>query len=208
MSSLLQLFMKAPVPGLVKTRLHPPLTPEQAACIHELLCVRLCESLCPLPGVTTEVWAGGDASHPFFSCLQEQFGVAVYQQPAGDLGVRMQATLQNGLHRAERVVIVGGDCLSVDQAYVQEALSHLGGAGRAVLGPAHDGGYVLVGAADVRPGMFADVAWGSDQALAQTLNNFQRLGFDVTLLAPRWDIDTMADLQAHAPSLLESVLRG
>lgn len=205
-TSILQLFMKAPVPGLVKTRLHPPLTLEQAACIHEMLCARLCETLCQLPGITTEVWAGSDASHPFFGQLQQQFGVAVHEQPAGDLGARMQATLQDGLRRSPRVLIVGGDCLSVDPAYVQEALSYLVGADRAVLGPAEDGGYVLVGAAEARVGMFADVAWGSDQALSQTLRNFRRLDYDVTLLASRWDIDTFADLQSHAPDLLESVM--
>lgn len=207
--SILQLFMKAPVPGHVKTRLHPPLTLDQAAKVHEVLCTRLCEALCGLPDVTVEVWAGGAHSHPFFAGLRQRFGVRVYQQPEGDLGQRMQETLTDGLLRAERVVIVGGDCLSVDQPYVQQAIFALAGSpGRAVLGPADDGGYVLVGANEVRSGMFSNVTWGSDQAMEQTLQNFRQLAYNVTLLPVRWDIDTLPDLQRHAPSLLQTITCG
>lgn len=217
MNAILQLFMKAPVPGQVKTRLCPPLSYEQAAHIHEQLCLQLCDALASIPSVVTEIWVGraddGDeevhnasAWHPFFTTLQTRYGLSLYRQCKGNLGVRMHDALQNGLNRAERVVIVGGDCLSVDAAYVGEALNALDSPASVVLGPADDGGYVLVGARQCRPGMFENVMWGSEQAFLQTLNNFARLNYGVKLLMPRWDIDTYQDLQRRAPALLNAVL--
>lgn len=202
MRSILQLFMKAPVPGLVKTRLCPPLSLPQAATVHRQMCEQLCEQLKLIPGVVTEVWAGGEMAHPFFTDLLSRFAVSLHEQASGDLGARMQGAFHAGLSRAERVVIVGGDCLSVDERCVTEALQVLREPDDAVLVPADDGGYVLVGVREVRDGLFDGVAWGSDLALAQTVKNFRTLGYRVTQLAPRWDIDTYADLVRHAPALL------
>lgn len=210
MKAILQLFMKAPVPGQVKTRLCPPLSHAQAAQVHEQLCLQLCDALAAIPSVVTEIWVGGadvgNALHPFFTTLQARYSLNVYQQCEGDLGVRMYDALQQGLTRAERVVIVGGDCLSVDAAYVWDALNALDTPASVVLGPADDGGYVLVGARQCRLGMFDNIMWGSDQVLLQTLNNFTRLNYGVKLLMPRWDIDTYQDLQRRAPALLNTVL--
>lgn len=212
MNAILQLFMKAPVPGQVKTRLCPPLSHAQAACIHEQLCLQLCDALASIPAVMTEIWVGdadaynASALHPFFTTLQARYHLNVYRQCEGDLGARMFDALQNGLNRAERVVVVGGDCLSVDAAYVWEALNALDTPASIVLGPADDGGYVLVGTRQCRQGMFDDIMWGSDKAFLQSLNNFMRLNYSVKLLKPRWDIDTFQDLQRRAPALLSAVL--
>lgn len=203
MSALLQLFMKAPVPGLVKTRLCPPLSLERACAVHERLCFTLCEKLANIPGVTTEIWASGEVDHAFFVRLSALFGVRVRAQVAGDLGAKMTASLRSGLLRASRVVIVGGDCLSVDADYVLNAFAALDVLHDAVFGPALDGGYVLVGARSCNETMFEQVSWGSDQALQQTLANFDRLTLDVFQLAPRWDIDTYEDLVRYAPFLLD-----
>lgn len=205
MNGLLQLFMKAPVPGRVKTRLCPPLSSMQAARVHETLCLRLCEKLSSVPGMTTEIWAGGDVSHPFFTELSQRFGLPVYEQINGDLGEKMHHAIQTGLMRAESVIVVGGDCLSVDATYVQEAGAALERYSDAVIGPALDGGYVLVGAKRCIKGMFDHVAWGTDQALSATLANFLRLNISITALSDRWDIDTVDDLENYAPEILRAV---
>jgi glycosyltransferase A (GT-A) superfamily protein (DUF2064 family) len=62
-----------------------------------------------------------------------------------------------------------------------------------VLGPSDDGGYVLIGARTHVAGMLADVSWGTDQALADTLLALERKGLTCSQLSPRWDVDEPGD---------------
>jgi len=62
-----------------------------------------------------------------------------------------------------------------------------------VLGPSEDGGYVLIGARRVLPGMLADVAWGTEKALSQTCDRLTQAGLSFRLLPQRWDVDEPED---------------
>lgn len=111
-------------------------------------------------------------------------------QGHGDLGQRMRRALRP----FRRAVIVGSDIPGLRRADIAHAFAALGQAD-AVFGPAHDGGYWLVGLGPRRPAHpFARVRWSSEHALSDTLENFA--GRRIALLRSLRDVDTAADLDA------------
>ena len=109
-----------------------------------------------------------------------------------DLGARMRHALEGPSSRGRPAMLIGTDVPGYDVAYLAEAAAALQ-AGTAVLGPAEDGGYVLIGLP--RPlDVFTGIAWSTSQVMAQTRDRLQGQGESWRELAPLWDIDTADDL--------------
>lgn len=201
---LLIQFAKWPQPGRVKTRLIPALGEAGAMEAHIQLTKRVLHNLsrCDLP---VQFWWDRQIDEPPLEALPilAQLVAADTEQriqSGEDLGERMQRALASGLEQYRNVIIVGSDCPSVDPAYVDEAIKALEQSD-IVLGPSDDGGYVLIGARRVSSGMLAKIAWGTDQALAQTTERLAEQGFSFTLLEPRWDVDEPGDWQRFLQEL-------
>jgi glycosyltransferase A (GT-A) superfamily protein (DUF2064 family) len=95
---------------------------------------------------------------------------------------------------AERVVLLGTDSPTLPVAWVEEAFARLGSAD-AVLGPATDGGYYLIGCSRRVPPVFDGIAWGGPTVLAETVARLTVPDWRLALLAPWYDVDTIADWQ-------------
>jgi hypothetical protein len=117
-------------------------------------------------------------------------------QGGSDLGARlarMFAALWNEGY--ERVVVIGSDSPTLTRRRVLDALAALRRA-EAVLGPARDGGYYLIGLRrTAKKRLFDGVAWGTRRAFAQTRRNLRAAGLRVRLLPVGYDVDTPADLR-------------
>jgi rSAM/selenodomain-associated transferase 1 len=120
-------------------------------------------------------------------------GAPIVPQGAGDLGARMQRLIDRA--PPGPVVIVGTDVPGIEPRHVAAAFRLLG-RHDAVLGPAADGGYWLVGLKrrprPLRP--FAGVRWSTAHAFADTLANL--VGRSVGFAATLGDVDTASDLRA------------
>ena len=146
------LFAKTPRLHEVKTRLVPRLTPEQALALHEAMLADQAAFLTTLvrPGRTCEV------------CLDAQQG-------EGDLGARMHRALSRAFScGAKAAAIVGADAPTLPRALVEDAFARLSDGADAVVVPAHDGGYALVGASRPVPALFEGVPWGTPLVLDAT----------------------------------------
>ncbi len=112
-------------------------------------------------------------------------------QGTGDLGRRMARTFRS--MPAGPVVIVGTDIPDVTREHIWQAYCALG-ASDAVVGPAPDGGYWLIGLrrGPSLPALFSGVRWSSPTTLADTLANLGRVR--VSLLATLEDVDDAASL--------------
>ncbi len=108
--------------------------------------------------------------------------------------MRMHGAFSASLRDAERVVLIGSDCPEFDPDYLEAAFGALAQQD-AVLGPAVDGGYVLIGLRTAAALLFEDIAWGTPQVLQTTRDRLHRLGWRWTELPPRHDIDEPGDLQ-------------
>lgn len=196
MNVVLQQFARAPVPGRVKTRMQPALSPGEACALHEQLVLWTTRSLLQAHLGPVELWTAGGGDHALFQqCLSEGVSRLCVQQGV-DLGERMQHALTAGLQKAGRVVLVGSDCPWIDRAYLELAVQALE-RDDIVLGPALDGGFVLIAArCALRRGVFDGVSWGTDTVLAETLARAAEAGYSTALLPPLQDIDRPDDLAA------------
>ena len=191
----LLVFAKAPVPGLVKTRLAGTLGPCGAAELYQrllrrTLTIAVTARLCP-----AELWCAPDARHGFFTACRRDYGVRLRRQCDGDLGRRMNHALNRILASHPYAVLIGGDCVSLGAAELRQAFACLAAGTDAVLGPAADGGYLLVGLRRPGPSLFQSIAWSTPAVLETTRRRLWRAGLVWAELPAGWDVDTPADLR-------------
>ncbi len=191
------IFAKAPRPGQVKTRLLPALGAEGAAALHRLLVTQTVATVGNAALAPATLYCTPTSSDPFLAGLAADAGMALAVQQGQDLGERMAAALGATLQQARYAVLVGTDCPALNEAYLAEALEVLASGHDAVLGPALDGGYVLIGLS--RPpeaSLFDGIPWGSGEVLAHTESRLQALGWSWRALSPLRDLDRPEDLEA------------
>jgi rSAM/selenodomain-associated transferase 1 len=193
-SLLLVQFARAPEIGRVKTRMIPYLSASRACELHCELTRWTCRQLLDSGLGEVELSVAGDLQHALFSDCVRMGVRRVSQQVGADLGQRMYHSIQSGLARYASVILVGSDCPGIDPAYLRRAVLAL--QRRAiVLGPASDGGYVLLGARAITGDIFRNITWGSDQVYARTCAALVRAGLAWEELPVLTDIDRPADLR-------------
>lgn len=186
-------FAKAPRPGRVKTRLQPALSATEAAAIARQLCEHVAGSLAAAARCWDLRLYVDHEQDSFLRALAQRHGMRLFAQGAGDLGQRMARAVCNALAEYPSVIVVGSDCIGYDPVYLEQAMLALR-EHDAVLGPACDGGYVLIGFSRYREGVFTGPLWGSDRVLEQQRSRFTALGLTWRELAMRADIDRPQDL--------------
>lgn len=197
MQARLLVFARAPVAGATKTRLIPELGPEGAAQLHAALIAHTLAVAAVARPYELQLWHAGDDADGTLGNMAGAAGASLRRQPEGDLGARMEHALAQATADGRAAIVIGTDCPWLSAGTLQEAEGILGAAD-AVLGPAEDGGYVLLGLHGVTPSLFADVDWGTDRVLATTRERLAELGWDWRELASRPDVDRPEDLDALA----------
>ncbi len=190
---LLLQFAREPVVGAVKTRMMPHLSAAEACVLHSELVLWTTANLLHADLGQVELVVAGASEHPLFARCREQGLAGIGYQRGADLGERMYNALADGLRRYERVILVGSDCPGIDRKYLHSAVGALDRA-EVVLGPALDGGYVLVGARRLHRDMFEGIAWGSDTVMTSTRERLNGLAVTWVELPLQADIDRPEDL--------------
>lgn len=185
-------FAKAPVAGQVKTRLVPHLGAEGASRLHAALVRRALRTAVDADVGAVELWCAPDAHHSFFEGCARDFGVRLQSQRGADLGERMANAFESALRDNAALVLIGSDCPALSPRMLREAAGSLE-SHEAVIAPAEDGGYVLVGLARPVPGIFSGVAWGGDQVMAETRRRLEETGVRWKELETLWDVDRPED---------------
>jgi rSAM/selenodomain-associated transferase 1 len=191
------LFVKAPVPGRVKTRLVPPLTALGASQLYRDWSRAILESARRLEDISTEVAYEPHPDIPTPRWLDEgEKPISYFLQEGNYLGER----LLNAFRRAfsagcKRVVIIGSDSPGLPSNYIQEAFESLG-SNDCVLGPTQDGGYYLIGLSQKAvPELFQGISWSTQKVFSQTLEKALSLNLRFHVLPGYFDIDRPEDLQ-------------
>ncbi|HEX8579357.1 MAG TPA: TIGR04282 family arsenosugar biosynthesis glycosyltransferase, partial [Allosphingosinicella sp.] len=186
------IFAKAPVPGKVKTRLIPALGAEGAAklagemlehIVTEARASGLAVELCGEPDPVE--WYSGPPLH--FNA-----------QGGGDLGQRLGRAAERVL-RQEPVLLIGADCPNLDRRRLSSAAEALA-THDAVIHPAVDGGYVLLGLNRFEASLFEAIAWSTNTVAAETLTRIEALGWSLDVRETLTDVDTPADLNSLSPA--------
>jgi rSAM/selenodomain-associated transferase 1 len=205
-SCRLIVFARAPVPGAAKTRLMPALGAEGAARLHARLVTRTVAAACAAARGRVELWCAPDALHPFFSECAREFGAALFAQRGADLGERMYNAMRADAAATSEApsILVGSDVPGLSPDYLRVAIAALQ-RHQVVLGPAEDGGYVLVGSQRPEPRLFDRIAWGGPGVLAVTRERIATLGLSSFDLPVLWDLDRPEDLDRLDPGLLDDI---
>ncbi len=190
-------FSRAPVPGRVKRRLVPSLGAWRAARLHLRLTRHALRTAAAAACGPVELHL--TQRHALFPKRELQKGA--------NLGERMQRALARALRRHRGAILVGSDCPALRAADVRRAARLLAGGCDVVLGPAEDGGYVLIGVRRVSPRLFDGIAWGTPGVYAATAQRLAAMGYRWSTLRPLWDVDRPADLQRLRSLRFPSMLR-
>lgn len=196
LSISLHMLARAPQPGLVKIRLIPTLGEDGACDLQRLLLERALTTL-PSADFDARILWLDEEPDTALERLADEHGWAIIEQPAGDLGERMRRIAALGLSSHDAVILIGNDCPVLDGDYLAaacRALQHQD----AVLGPAEDGGYVLLGLRRVDPLLFDGIPWGCEEVMGLTCERLHWLGWEHLLLPRLWDVDRPEDLQRLA----------
>jgi len=188
-------FAKAPEPGKVKTRLIPALGEAGAAALHRRLVTHSLRVATEAQVGSVELWCAPDAGDPFFLECERRFGVSLRSQGEGDLGARMQRAFGAALARAPRAILVGGDIPALSAQYLRDAERALVAGNDAVIGPAEDGGYVLIGLSRCDAELFREIPWSGPEVLPETRRRIAALRWRLIELPALWDVDRPEDLE-------------
>lgn len=198
---------KAPRPGHVKTRLQTVLEPDEAAAIGAaFLCdvtanIQAAARHAPIHGFVAYAPAGQEAR--FDGLLAPGTGLVLADGTGGDApGVEgfgrcllhaVRALLDRGYGAA---CVLNADSPTLPTALLVDGARALLSPGRrAVLGPADDGGYWMLGMQSAEPALFADIAWSTDTVAETTLRRADGIGLPVVTLDTWFDVDDRAGLE-------------
>jgi len=189
-------FAKGPRPGKAKTRLIPLLGPDGAAALQRRLLEHTLHTAQAAALGPIELWCTPDIDDPDLLNASALVGASLHTQSEGDLGARMAQAFLTIFERTPRCILIGSDCPSLTAQDLKDAKNALNDHD-AVLGPAEDGGYYLIG---LQSGLnvslmqlFEDIEWGTDTVLEATRRRMKSLNLRWRELAPRWDVDRPAD---------------
>lgn len=196
-SSRLVIFAKAPVPGRVKTRMLPPLTPVRAAAIQDASLRDVVERARGVAADLRICCADGDGAAAWFG--KTFADLEVLPQGPGGLGRRLSRVFDNGFDGGlSRLVVIGSDSPTLPTEELHAAFAALETVD-VVVGPASDGGYYLVGLhARAWPRgrrLFRDIPWSTDAVFAVTARRAATAGLELHVLRTWYDIDRFSDLR-------------
>ncbi len=188
-------FAKAPVAGEVKTRLAVGIGAERAATLYAQLLRATLRTAARSGLAPVELYVASATDHPLFVSLAREYALEIKAQQGEDLGQRMYNAIQNALSGSSFVILIGTDCPPMSADYLAQACRQLDSGTAVVLGPAEDGGYVLMGARCCDRYLFTDMPWSTGRVLQLTRERLQSLNLAFAELATLWDVDRPGDLE-------------
>jgi hypothetical protein len=188
------IMAKAPEPGKVKTRLCPPLSPEDAAELYRCFLLDRIAQVREVAGVEPVLAYSPPESVAVFVALAP--GFALLPQRGRDLTARLVAVCGQLFRSGSDVVIlIDSDSPTLPTERLERAVAAMsGGDHDLVLGPSDDGGYYLIGLRRPHPELFEDIPWSTPTVLEETERRAGALGLSATRLGAWYDVDTAADL--------------
>lgn len=188
----LLIFTRNPVPGKCKTRLAATIGEKAALDIYVFLLRHTARQCARLPGVQKMVYFSeslGDGA----IWDTEIFDYRLQQ--GTDLGMRMQHAFEDAFKSGYgEIIVIGSDLLDLSSADLENAFELLS-ENEAVIGPAQDGGYYLLGLTRPVPGIFHNKSWGAKTVLKDTLADLANVR--TALLPVRNDIDLYEDIAGN-----------
>jgi rSAM/selenodomain-associated transferase 1 len=200
------IICKTPAPGKCKTRLSPPLRPEECAAISACFISDLARTVGEVArgggaaGIALYTPVGSEAA--LRRLLPEGFDLI--PQIDGSFGDRLSQGLTDIIAAGhDGAILINSDSPTLPLAILSAAVDAVRQGDNVVLSPAHDGGYTLVGVSKVHRRLFEDITWSTSVVYEQTLARTKEIGVPVATMPMWYDVDDAASL-----AMLEAELGG
>ncbi len=185
---------KAPIAGFAKTRLIPALGAAAAANVAQRLLAHTIAHVTEANLGTARLCVTPEPENRAWDTLRATPNIEWETQSEGDLGQRLAMASKRALAAGESVILMGTDCPALTSEVIGQAAQSLARF-NAVIIPATDGGYTLLGINEFHPSLFEGISWSTNKVCAETLQRISFLHWRVDVLAPLQDIDEPDDLQ-------------
>ena len=185
-------FAKPPLPGTAKTRLAASIGEGPAAELAAAFLEDTWSAVGRLEWAQPVLAVTDEAAFRFWPA-----DVPRWPQGGGDLGLRLERVLGRALERGHPALAVGADTPGLPTRLLEQARAALERAD-AVLGPAEDGGFYLLGMRVCPAGALAELPWSEPRTFSATLVRLRELGLQVAVLEPWFDVDRLEDLSRLA----------
>lgn len=197
---------KAPQPGKVKTRLSPPLTPEEAAELNSCFLRDLGRSIALVKGDSLTQGVGIYTPVGAESVYKNIFPREFYLIPqrGNDFGERLIFAAEDLFSMYfESVCLINSDSPTVPASSFAAAANELARQGdHVVIGPSDDGGYYLIGVKKAHRSLFEEIDWSTERVLDQTMKRAAEIGIKVKQLPAGFDVDDRSSLHRLCDELL------
>ena len=191
MSDALILFVRKPEKGKVKTRIAATEGENFALKIYNKLLLHTYGITAPLTCTKYVFYAGAIEEDDMWSN-----GYHKLMQAETDLGNRMKAAFTQLFEKEhKRICIIGSDCYELSTEVIEQAFAELE-KHDLVIGPAHDGGYYLLGMKDGVKDVFQNIEWSTEKVLKQTIKQLIDKNQTFVLLPMLHDVDTVNEVPA------------
>lgn len=199
-NNTLIIFAKFPEPGKVKTRLARDLGDNKAAEIYSGIARDIISRVSKSPAYETVIYYDPpDKKNEIALWLKDLTKIDsehLIPQEGSSLGKRISGAFERVFSSGgDKAVIIGTDCTDVTASMIENTFSDLRNFD-AVLGPAQDGGYYLLGLKQFVPELFQAIDWSTELVLGQTLSHLDMLGYNYKSLETLRDIDNLNDLNS------------
>jgi uncharacterized protein len=192
--NILIVIAKRPTPGKTKTRLVPPLTPEQATRLYECFLQDTLDLIKQVSDIQPAIAFFPEYERVYFEKLAPGFDL--HLQNGAALGERLDDALQHYLRSGNcHVVIMDSDSPTLPVAYLSQAFDELNKGSEMVLGPCDDGGYYLIGLKQPAPRLLREVQMSTPHVAQDTLNIAAEMELKYSLLPIWYDIDEILTLR-------------
>ena len=188
--SLLMIFVKNLIPGMVKTRLAKDIGIDKALDVYMELVHRTNK-------ITRKIDVNKAVYYSEYVEIEDIWDTGDYQlnvQKGMTLGEKMSHAFDEAFDSHNKVVIIGSDCYDLNSKIIKSAFEMLE-EHDLVVGPAKDGGYYLLGMKEFLPQLFQNKEYSTDSVLKELLADAEELELSVYQLPELSDIDTLADLK-------------
>ena len=188
--STIVIFAKVPGMGTAKSRIAATHGPEKAAEIYDELLAITADTVKGLPYHVA--FTDGDNCGPLKNIFSD--AVSFFSQDGTSLGERLTNAFMHLFNKGyEHVIAIGTDCPALTSAVIENSLSFLENGSDTIIGPAHDGGYYIVGCTKKGIEIFSVKKWSSPDLLKETMNIIKTKSLTTHLLNTLTDIDYMED---------------
>jgi rSAM/selenodomain-associated transferase 1 len=186
------IICKTPRPGHSKTRLSPPLAPEECAGVSACFIQDLSTTIAGVAGdgraVGYAVYTPAGTEAELRALLPGGFGLVL--QGGGDLGARLDKGIRDLITAGHAgAILINSDSPTLPRAILDAAVDAVLGGDRLVISPALDGGYTLIGLSKPHPHLFADIPWSTGVVYELTLKRAREINLPVITLDGWYDVD-------------------